>query len=67
MAIGNLVTLPQILSQENKINTEDLPAVLIVTLSNKNIYLGNIVKQLLEKKEIFEKSSSTVTSRNHIF
>lgn len=49
MVIGNPVTLPQILSQESKINIDNLHAVLMVTLSN-NIYLGNIFRQLPEIK-----------------
>lgn len=50
MVIGNPVTLPQILSQESKINIDNLHAVLMVTLSNNNIYSGNIVRQLPEIK-----------------
>lgn len=61
MVIGNPVTLPQILSQENKINIEDLHAGLIVTLSNKNIYLEIFLDNFLKQKEIFKNSSSMVT------
>lgn len=50
MVIGDPVKLPQILSQESKINIDDLHAVLIVTLSNNNIYSGNFGRQLLEIK-----------------